>query len=344
MLVPSLLPVQPKPNPLRRLWRAMTKGSTMLEPKTESLTNGALACSGCGVAVPLAEAVTRGIEKVHSFGREIRPGEPHGLASKESESEMSRCGSCSVRRDEAVELMTKYPEGRGQYRSDSLAHNLAENALLALAAIGEQVTIESDRELRLLCAVLAEHGQRLSWRARFAPIAMRTAKSDTAAVRSFAHVREDDLVAVRAEFARYRVLRAERPIDLAPPIGSGCYLCGVGSVKARPSRRNHVWRTGRVRPSQLGGTDTTPREVAMCAECHLQGEAFGVYGPTVLDRLVLRAAGVDRLLGSEYLQLHGVKAWGTCGRTKPNSTPFAHLDLSGLLADVRGGNIDRRAV
>lgn len=345
-------------NPLVRLWLAFkweigTDMNTLIESNPApfsrnpysphfqpivKLPEGWLPCCICGDATSPGDQ--SGVEFVPSLGREVPPNAPMGAGGQEFETQMTRCSTCADRLHEAERLVEEFPRGRGRYVSPSLAIQVVERSLAALAAVNASTPITSERSLRLLIQHVGPLGVGVTWWGRFAPIAERTADSKTGSALPWAWLPEEQRIAARKAATTWMSARTERPRPLAPPIGHGCYLCGVATVEALPSRAAHVWREANLRPEQLGGTGSTYTRVSVCAPCYFEAQKIGSYGPTLLDRLILRAAGIDRKLGAETLQINGARAWGVTGE-KPNESAFAHLALGTLRDDFESGRFAR---
>lgn len=300
------------------------------------LPAGWLPCSVCGVATHPDDQ--HGQKRVLSLGREIGPTDPPSLAQREFETPMTRCPSCADRRDEAVRLVEEFPRGRGRYPQPSLAAQVVDRALAVLAALEHTAVVKNDRSLRQLIEIVGPLGVGITWQGRFAPVAERNADPKTGAAVGWAWLTGEQRHAAREAAAEWLRARVQRPRPLAPPHGAGCYLCGVATVEALPSRAADVWSEARLRPEALGGSRGARVHASVCHGCAAEAEAVGSYGPTLIDRLVLRAAGIDRRLGAEMLQTDA-QAWGTTGRATPNETPWAHVDLAALRADFESGRV-----
>lgn len=342
MIVPPSKPILSRPNPLQRIARVLLKGSNMPTAQIIPLPERSLPCSSCGVAVPRGEAETHGIETVRSHGRARASGSirlQHDPNDRPFDTPMGSCEQCAALREQATEVSTKYlgslRVGNYTYTGESAIARITD-ALRVLAALGEQVDIQSARDLRLLVSTLALPGVQITWRARFAPVAALDARPGTSSASAWSHLSRATLRALGAEYARFRVRRVERAVALRPPIGLACAACGVSSVKALPSHREHVWRTARIRVAN----DSDLREVSLCAGCWSAYERERAFGPSMMMMLVLAAAGIDKKRGSELLQVDP-PSWIELKDIEPNEMPWQHLDLARMRTDFELGRIRR---
>lgn len=295
-----------------------------------------LACRVCGEAT---DATTQhGRDTITSHGREFRSGSPT-LAAREFETEMTRCSTCEERRELAVEANAEFPAGRGRLVSDVLANTAVERALAVASVAGQGLKLTSARRVRLAIRYLTPLGLAVTWETKFAPVAEADVKSDTAAALPWAYVPEEIRERARHAFADYLRALTERPQPIPAPLGGACYLCGVASVEALPSRASSVWTEARVSPSALGGTSSAQVRASVCRTCADAAEAVGSYGPSTIERLVLNSAGIARRLGIENVRLDP-PAWGVMG-LGPNLTPWAHIDLDHLRRQFDSGKVGR---
>lgn len=219
------------------------------------------------------------------------------------------------------------------------AVDAVERVLAAVAAAGGSITIKRPRDLSLALEHLIALGGSIRWRSRFEGLADRDARPDTAAAMTWAHVNAEQLGEARRAFAGYLRARIERPVPVVPTNDLACFVCGIGEVVALPSRAATAWHTVKLSPEHLGGKPGTRRtEVEVCRTCIAEHNAVRAWGPTLLDVLVLRAAGVENHPGAQNVQT-AARAWGTTGRRHANATPFAHLDLAQLADDIRAGRV-----
>lgn len=317
----------------------------MSENPIIKLADEALACGVCGVEAGPEGAERGGTETVRSLGRVSRvaalmrlpedsPSRARELREAEFTVKMTRCAECLDRRREAEELLRDFPSARGPFPQDSVAVPRFEAALIVLAAIGEHVELTTARDVSRLVTALVDLAHGLTWSARFVPTAADDVKVDECASRPFAHLTERQLGAARAALLAWRVRRVERPIGLLPPVGDGCFLCGVGTVTMRPSRRSEAWHQVTIRVGNFHGSSDEKRDVALCITCHgarREGEALGT---ALVDRLVKRVSGVAMMLGGDRVTTDALP-WGLSGRAKPNTERWAHIDLEDLRRQVR---------
>ncbi|MCU4296340.1 hypothetical protein D3I60_04465 [Brevibacterium permense] len=303
------------------------------------LADGWLACRVCGVAT--APTVQHGQDTITSWGREYRGNSPtlQRQAAQEFETTMTRCTTCEERREQAVAVNIEHPTGRGQYLADAIANTAVERALAVAAVAETDLKLTSARRVRLAIRHLTPEALGLVWESRFAPVAEAEAKEDSGAALPWAHVPEERRAEARRAVASYLRALTERPQPITAPTGGGCYLCGVASVEALPSRASRVWAEARVSPSSLGGTSTAHLSVSVCRTCADAAEAYGAYGQSMMARLVLEAAGISRKLGIENVRLDP-PAWGVLD-IEPNPTPWAHIDLADLREKFESGRIGR---
>lgn len=336
--------------------------ATMPKKKTPHTTNrfspryrnivpakgGALADSITGEWTPADEQ--NGIERVEAIGYApandterliaLRHG---GAVGRPFDTVLTRGNASAARRAFAERLVAMFP---GAARAGDLVYfgtaavDSVEFVLAATDALGVELNVKKPRDLALACEYLLDVGRSLTWRSRFAWIATPGADPATAAVRPWGHLSARQLAEARRAYAEYLRARIERPELLRPTDGSpACFVCGVGEVLGLPSRAAEAWHTVTLRPHSLGGKPgMRPVETEVCAVCAAEAEAVGSYGPTMLDRLVKRAAGIEGNPRARDLQL-SAKAWGVMGRKRANAVAFGHLDLARLVDDVRAGVI-----
>lgn len=307
---------------------------------------GALACAICGDYTPEKEQT--GLLQVEALGFaprnnfEILHAESRGGAlGNPFETIMTRCPSCAARRGKAERLAELFP---GAARTSELvfygsaAVEAIERVLAAIAATGGEVTMRQARHITLACKYLLKIGGTATWRVRFSGVVEHGVNPSTAAAGPWTHLSKEERSKVTQAFRNYLQARVERPIHITPAEATACFMCGIGSIKALPSRANTVWHTVMLKPESLGGKVGTPRvETEVCQNCFVAFTRVQTWGPSLLDTLVLRAAGVEMHGNAQGLQLNRVKAWGTSGRRKANSEPFAHVNLEQLANDVRSG-------
>ncbi|MBP1325313.1 deoxycytidylate deaminase [Leucobacter exalbidus] len=312
------------------------------------LTGDALPCGICGQWTPSAEQT--GTEIVKAIGYSPRTSHEQIVASRKGgavgdpfETRMTRCITCATLRTEAAQLAAQYPHavvvGEFAY-AGSTAVDVVERALAAVAVTGRNISMRQPRDLKLALEHLVTLGGSLRWQSRFEGLADRDARPDTAAAMPWSHLTEQQVGVARRAFAGYLRARTERPVPVVPTEAAGCYICGIGEVVALPSQAITTWHSVKLSPERLGGKPGTPQtETEVCSTCHAEHNAVGAWGPSLLDKLALRAAGVERHVGAYDVQLNGVKAWGTTGKKRANRTPFEHMNLAQLADDIRAGRL-----
>jgi len=304
-------------------------------------TEGWLACRLCGVLLPPDEQA-REPHTVRSMGRVPAPGTYiPGPMQRESEIQMTTCAACNGLRAEATRLAAEFPSGcrtTDYLLMGERAVMAVEGCLAALQLLSARHEIRGARQLRLLLREILPSVPQITWEGRFVPYADHDAKSETGAARPWAHVPAEVVAATRTAWAAWLRARVERPRPIAAPTAAACYLCGVGTVEALPSHAHHAWHTLRVRPSALGASRAAKDLTTdVRATCHAAYAELRGWGPTLLEQLVMRAAGLEGNARWQQVEVSGLRAWGTMGRTVPNPTPWAHLDLAQLDSDLRTG-------
>lgn len=302
------------------------------------LPEGWLACKMCGLALPPDEQ--NEVMNVQSFGR-ILPW-PASIAERKREYNitLSYCGDCTLRKTKAAQLATEFPSAcvaNGIIHVGSLATNAVESALAVLASLGEDPEITQPKSLRLLLENTLSIAHSLTWAGRLTPFIERGAKPETGAARPWSHLTEAQLSAARQSTAQWLQARIEQPVPLAPLHGAGCYMCGIGSIEALPSRIDNVWKETHIVPRHAGGTSSEKVAASVCATCWAEFQRTGGWGMSLRERLVLRAAKINGGLGVERIDFDHLPAWGVTDRTKPNASPWAHINLEKLVADIQGG-------
>ncbi|MGO1573882.1 hypothetical protein [Agrococcus casei] len=300
-----------------------------------------LPCDGCGLALPIPEQVGPPRE-LTSYERVLPPDAPPLVGRPRPRpffTTMSRCTDCSARSEQAAALVKQYPRAIATSEFSfhgSHAVEQLERVLAGLAIIEQAPTIKNARAMHLLMETMLPATSAILWSSRFAPVALRDAKSKTGTARPWAHLRADDATRMRQAYATWLRRRTEVPRPHPHPDGSGCYICGIGEYVAETT--GAAWQPVRLNPGVLGGQWGAPVvEAHVCADCRAVHADIGAWGPTLLDKLVLQAAGVQPLADAHDLQPNGVQAWGTTGRKRPNPTPFEHVNLAQLADDVRSG-------
>lgn len=343
----------PRTTPFSRLRAALTERITRMttDPNLNpdgpafyplrDLPAGTLPCALCGVPVAMTE--DRDTITVLSLGSRRNPNSAHPEAllrhaqAPETTLTMTRCDTCGERRAAAVLAVAEFPEGRGRFRQAVLAEDAAELATATAAAIGVQLVLGSARALRFALDYLAPLGHGLTWRGRYSPRMVAAARRDEAASAPFSAVDPELLDEARRTFVEMLAARTARVVSVAEPGGSGCYLCGVGAVEVLSSAKARAWTTLRLRPETVGGRGGDLVVASVCWRCNDEFERQErTVGDRLMQVLVLRAAGLENHLAARDLILRPT-AWGVLGRREPNQSPWQHLDLAGLRADIESG-------
>lgn len=313
---------------------------------TVSLTDGALACLACGVAVqhPQAESV----QKLQPVEREHPPGEPRGRLATAAPPEVAvtLCPTCAVTHSRAVALVVEHPRVAQRIGSRSVAmHRIvsALDALAALAALGTRVQsadalTRTDDDLVGLLAHLSSPGASARWSFRFAPVTERGADPSAAALSPWGHLTEVQAGVLRDAYAALLASRIEpRPVAPPPfvdgddevPAPRGCLMCGIGAVV---SGTRDVWAVAAPTPSALGGHGAERVRGYLCPLCADAVREAESIGPTAMERALLTHLQV-RSGRMSALELVGLRGWAITGRRQPNPTPWAHVAGLADLAD-----------
>lgn len=310
-----------------------------------ALTDGALACASCGVAVPADEQPDEPVTET-SLGREgaLVPNSPDAPRPTQTHT-FTRCPSCADR-DEAVRLILDDVPEVVVRLDPEVAHHRLGCALDAIAATGGGFPRGSDltaAEVNALIRHLTGPGADTRWSSRFAPLTAAGARPGTAALGPWAHVTEEARAAVRqgrAAVLRERVARSAPDEWIEPPEGTGCMFCGVGHITVSAQRvaalggrdkaAEAVWRVERVNPRVLGGPPAPQRLTgALCGPCAAAVDTVGSIGHTAMERAYvehLREQGEHE--AAKYLGAHGadrMTGWSGLGTEEPNPAPWEHL-------------------
>lgn len=178
-----------------------------------------------------------------------------------------------------------------------------------------------------------------------------------AAREPWAHVDEVTRSNLTRGFARFLaagVARHSAPVQLTPPRGRGCLLCGVAQVSVpaaevaalggREDARGRYWRPLTASSHVLRGPRSLPAKMhgSVCPACTDALEREGVVGLSAVRGAWLahlRAGGPPQgavLLAAEAERLEGVPAWGAWGahevragrpEPEPNTEPWGHLHV-----------------
>ncbi|SNS11495.1 hypothetical protein SAMN05443665_100157 [Actinomadura meyerae] len=291
-------------------------------PALVPLPEGRYACADCGVMAPEGAPFS---SKVPVFKGQWYSGPGTRVPTHAGDVLLARCPSCARRASLAVRLLSARPDVLA--RRGTVAHEHLVAALCGLTVAGGSPTDHSDPE-RLIQEFAAG-----GVAARWSSLAADHPGECTSA--PWAHVPDEvraDLRGVAARLLAVRKAAGEPPVDLAPPAGGGCAMCGLASV--RLSAAQVVSQGGR---EQARAKVWTPRTVegrdgALCTPCNDAAERAGAVGWSAFERAYLehlRRAGVDdierarvrRRLEDRELT---VRPWCTSGAAV-SSVPWAHV-------------------
>lgn len=290
------------------------------EQAATRLEEGRYACADCGQMAPEGSPVCERVpgRKAGGWnGVRVVPGEPVAL---------SRCSSCSGRPAVASRLLA----GLGSYRRDGLILHgpaLREHLVAALcgleAAGGTTASPDDPRELLSVFEAVPE-GLAAARSARWASVA--SDHPGRCAPGPWAHVPEETRAALRAVSGRLmavRVAAGAPPVELAPPSGGGCAMCGLASV-----------RVSAAEVARLGGAEAARASAwsagSLCRPCADAVERAGAMGPTAIERAYLAsgyargAGGVTALRRRIEAGELTVRPWSASGAAA-SSTPWAHM-------------------
>lgn len=303
---------------------------------TKHLKDGHLACGTCGHGVaPKHQAETRTFTSLGTYTDGVRlPAH-----DREFKTDMTRCRDCQERRDTAQQLLEDFPKGRWIFLSDRSAVDAIEATLGACAYIRQRPKVRSDKDLRLLLEEMAGLAKANAYFARYVPLALPGARPGKANAKPWGHLDDEAAGPLKEAYVRWLLRRSETARDIEHPTGGGCYLCGVKSVYALPSHKQHCWREVQIRPASLGGQSHESETKILCGLCFERGEEVGVYGWTLLFQRIFDAAGIGHRY-NRAISITGAKAWGESGLTEPNDEPFAHFDLDGVREDMASGRFN----
>ncbi|MFD0806147.1 hypothetical protein ACFQ0K_08630 [Nocardioides caeni] len=332
----------------------MTETTTAEPPLTEH------ACPGCGVRTepdrgePVVTVPVYAARPDGRIGRHI------------ASAPLTRCAECRTLRDRARALLDAHPAVRG--RLGNIADDRTEAALSALVLLGmplpEKVT---EADLSALLRHLAHPGGAARWE-----VGARPGKHAREAWSHVSESARADLRAAYAALLRERLTECSPDVALTSPTvhywepdvpaPGGCLLCGVGEVTVpaaqvarvggREAAQRLVWRTLSASPGNLGGQRGPARVTGhVCPPCSEALDSVGAVGPTALERALAehltatgREAAAQRLraaLAHAVGRVPGLTGWGAlvyaararhATPPRPNAQPWAHLDLSELVA------------
>lgn len=296
------------------------------------LRDGWLACCACGIAVepPFTDD---SIEVFTIFAGRY-----------EAEVQMSRCEVCTAIRDAAVDLMRAHPEQRARIGSPEIAAYRLELALSALDAIGINDPARIDRltdtggDIRRLIEFLAVPGGWAQWSAKFSPRPEPGLSASSAAAARWSGVSAEARRDLKAAYLALFAARTEKPVKALCPSEdgqpSGCMLCGVGAVMALRSRADYQWVEMSADAVTIGGRDAPDSlDGCVCPTCDRAIDSAGGVGQSAMRLSVLALLGIPGHLQA-VSQIDGIVGWGVLRGAVPNETPWAHVDLNELRAEV----------
>ncbi|MEU8804426.1 hypothetical protein [Spirillospora sp. NPDC048819] len=293
---------------------------------TDALPEGRYACADCGQACPEGAAVC---ERVPVFVQRHRadPGHHAGYML------LSRCPSCAPRAASAARLL----KALGSYRRDGLIlHGPAlrdhlVSALCGLEAAGGTTAPPDDPRELLSAFEAVPEGLASARSARWASVA--SVHPGRCAPAPWAHVPEETRGALRVVAGRLMAVRMAAgapPVDLAPPSGGGCAMCGLASISVSAAE-----------VARLGGTEAACASAwsagSLCHPCADAVEQTGARGPTAVERAYLasgyaRGAGLRRRIEAGELT---VRPWSGSGAAS-SATPWAHMAAEVARLDEAG--------
>ncbi|WP_150236425.1 hypothetical protein [Nocardiopsis quinghaiensis] len=305
---------------------------------TADLPEGHLACADCGQATTVPEGAP--VAERHVLRREWVKDERdpggHRIATT-SELLLARCEPCADRQALADRLLAAAP-GVRKRRGPVVREHLVEN-LCALEAAGATTAhgMGAVELLRAFEAVRPADGSTYRAAARAVRWALYDRPRDLigkCAPRPWAHVSEEVRGALREVSARLlsvRVASSAPPVDLAPPTGSGCLLCGVSAV--RMSAADVVRRGGPEEARAAVWTDRTSKrlEGSLCGPCEdASGRELGTLGPSAAERAyaehVRRSDPARSGVLWSRIRLYELAVRPWCeANAAPSDRPWAHV-------------------
>jgi len=300
----------------------------------KALPEGALPCRSCGVAVHRPTA--KDVETVT-----IYPRVPYAGAATFNPVEIkaTRCAACAERRDRAEALLLAHPavaRANGNVGVDRL-----DAALAAFDAIGDRrgrlagSLTSTDEDIRELIEVMAPLGGAVAWSAGYA-------YPNQCEARRWAHVPDILTGAIKDAHAALIRRRNEPSWPFSPPSINGalqgCGLCGVGTLEAKESKALDAWgEEFELHTGTLGGaTRPEPVKAHLCPACRRAVASVGfAVGMPAVWAAVIRFRGYDSRTGWTIDSMSGVVAWAALRPgTKPNNTPWEHVNLTALDAEL----------
>ncbi len=292
------------------------------QPGIVRLPSDHLACAACGVAVPPPHAVVDSITVSQRWANTSREEGAHDLQNETLR--VAQCDACAAIGERAGALLDAHPAIGA--RLGGVAYERVLHALLALDALGMRAPGElGGRDLALLVDRLAV--------ASAIPWASRRAVGVCASSR-WAHVGNELRASLREAAGSWMKATLERPVAYGPPAEAdarGCFVCGVATVEALPSRQGDAWALREVDPGRVGGRTSAARLwLASCPPCSSSLDRHGIGVSAVQDAL-LRHLGA-RAVPAEIMT--AARAWAVEGLA-PTAERFGWIDLEVLRRDLR---------
>lgn len=294
--------------------------------RSRELAEGSLPCRSCGVGVVLSDQSP--IEMLTIHGPITASGR-----SYDTDIRVTTCNACADRRDRAALIMRNHPavdREHGNVGIDRLDAALSVLDVLGRTPRIAETLAATDTGLRELIATFAALGGWCSWSAS-------SARPGICASRRWGHVSDGLWEDAGHAFADLFRRRLEVPKPLAPPTNRGalpaCGFCGVGSIIGKESDTLAIWgEPYRMPLTALGGWGGETVIAHVCPQCrralHSSGNAIGL--PAVW-LAAIRSRGYEPRSSAGVVSLTGVRPWAVLPRSfKPNSTPWAHIDLTAL--------------
>lgn len=299
-------------------------------------------CRCCGVAVHLSPDTpteSREFKATHPVTGALRE---HGGWTQT----FARCAACWDVAAAAESIVAAHP-ALVRRLGPAVAGPTVEAALVSLAVLGQPLPVDpSAAEVARLLRHLSGPGAGVMWRER-ASLALGHALPYP-----YAHLEDEDRATLRRAYAAVladRLADGAPPVRVVPPplalgrdeqpVGTGCLLCGVGSVAV--DRRDTAARPWAVRSAyadQIGARRSTRLRGHTCPACTEAVERDGALGPSAVERALYVHLDLAHLNHAPWLS--GPLAWGALTADarrrgepdpQPNGTPWAHLgDLAAL--------------
>ena len=319
-----------------------TKKSRIRLPRrggSTELPEGALACRDCGAAVrrpiTVEKLTSYGVVRVFSNGAQIPE-------DRKTELTMTRCDACSARLARAEAITDAHPLVMQPLGARSYALALVDAALTVFDALGMKparaaMLTRTDNDLRQMLDLLPAAGSHAWWVAKFVPTMGAGVDPRSCAPSRWGHIPPALEQRLRDSYAALLRARTDKPIQVRPPDGRACLLCGIGAVMGLPSTAEHLWgcETAIVAATVGGRGRPEPISGYLCPECGAVADSVGAIGPTVLERSLAEFLGVHRS-DQRFVEIDGIRAWAVLpDGTPPNKTRWAHEpNLEELAKDI----------